>query len=197
MGAACVCEHRCVCVCVFMGVCVHVTMCRHRCVQRADAGWAGTHRTCTGNCVAGSQHRGSLLTLPQEVSGEKALEHLPEWGHPKLSVGLGCGLSAEALNCRGRKRGGWLQRGSRRAARWLQWAWDPGAEPPSGQSREGRGGDWGWGLPEAHFDLDSEEGSRRRGQEGLQGLCNPVASIIIGLVSKNSPEEGSGRSGQE
>ena len=51
----------------------------------------------------------------------------------------------------------------------------------------GRGGEWGWGLPEAHFDLDSEEGSRRSGQEGLQGLCNPVASIIIGLVSKNSP----------
>ena len=72
-----------------------------------------------------------------EVSGEKALEHLPEGGHPELSAGLGCGLSAEAPNCRGRKRGGWLQRGSRRAARWLQWAWDPGAEPPSRQSREG------------------------------------------------------------
>ena len=105
-------------VCVSTGVCVCV--CMGVCVQRADAGWAGTHRTCTGNCVAGSQHRGSLLTLPQEVSGEKALEHLPEGGHPKLSVGLGCGLSAEALNCWGRKRGGWLQRGSRRAARWLQ-----------------------------------------------------------------------------
>lgn len=130
--------------------------------------------------MAGSQDRGSLLTLPQEVSGEKALEHLLERGHPELSAGLGCGLSAEAPNCWGGKRGGWLQRGPGRAAQQLRWAWGPEAEPPSGRSREGQG------LPVAFFDLDSE-GSRRSGQEGLQGLCNPVASIIIGLVSKNSP----------
>lgn len=42
------------------------------------------------------------------------------------------------------------------------------------------------GRPQPHFDLDSEEGSRS-GQEGLQGVCNRVDSIIIGLVSKNSP----------
>ena len=51
----------------------------------------------------------------------------------------------------------------------------------------GWGGDWGWGLPKAHFDLDWEEGSRRSGQEGLQGVCQPVSSKIIGLISKNSP----------
>ena len=185
-------------MCVCRGVCL--CACNHVQTQVCVAGrcWVGRD----------SQHlhwqlcgwlSGQRVTSnsSSEVSGEKALEHLPEGGHPELSAGLGCGLSAEAPNCWGRKRGGWLQRGSRRAARWLQWAWDPGAEPPSGQSREGRGGEWGWGLPEAHFDLDSEEGSRRSGQEGLQGLCNPVASIIIGLVSKNSPEEGSRTSGQE
>ena len=37
------------------------------------------------------------------------------------------------------------------------------------------------------FFLGAHIGVGISGQEGLQGLCNPVASIIIGLVSKNSP----------
>lgn len=69
---------------------------------QGQSGESFLDRTCRWRLCGWLSDRGSLLTLPQEVSGEKALEHLPEGGPPELSAGLDCGLSAEA----GRGEGG-------------------------------------------------------------------------------------------
>lgn len=75
-------------VCVGTGVCacmrVQTQVCAAgRCrVGRDTQGESFLDRTCRWRLCGWRSDRRSLLTLPQEVSGEKAREHLPEGGPP-------------------------------------------------------------------------------------------------------------------
>ena len=69
----------CACICVQTQVCA-----AGRCqVSRDTQGESFLDRTCRWRLCGWLSDRGSPLTLPQEVSGEKARGHLPDGGAPE------------------------------------------------------------------------------------------------------------------